>query len=149
MEVRKVMAGEVLMSICSVIPGDMFELDIYEKVIELVYDAEISVKVIAIRLVFKVSEFLGEDLKRTRMVSLFIELLQSVNLEVVKVMSETIGDVLGRLETLLRKTSHLATILSVYQAYAHHKHPLVRIHYLANLPSVIGMPDRPLPDPCK
>lgn len=113
-EVRKVMAGEVLMSICSVIPSDMFELDIYEKVIELVYDAEISVKVVAIRLVFQVSEFIGEDVKRTRMVSLFVELLQSVNLEVVKVMSEIVGDVLGRLETVLRKTSHLATILSVY-----------------------------------
>jgi serine/threonine-protein phosphatase 4 regulatory subunit 4 len=74
-EVRKIMASEVLGSICSVIPSDMFDLDIYEKVIELVYDSEISVKVVAIELVFQVSEFLSEDIKRTRMVSLFIELL--------------------------------------------------------------------------
>jgi hypothetical protein len=32
------MASEVLEQICRVIPSEMFEMDMYEKIIELVYD---------------------------------------------------------------------------------------------------------------
>jgi hypothetical protein len=32
------MASEVLEQICAVIPAEMFEMDMYEKIIELVYD---------------------------------------------------------------------------------------------------------------
>jgi hypothetical protein len=72
-----------------------------------------------------------------------------VNVEVVKVMSTIIGEVLCRLEKVLRKTSHLATILAIYSSYAHHKHPIVRTNYLINLSIILSMPDRPLPDQWK
>ncbi len=77
------MASEVLEQICRVIPSEMFEMDMYEKIIELVYDQEINVKVSAIQLIFKVMEYLNEEMKKTRIVSLFIELLYSINPEVV------------------------------------------------------------------
>ena len=61
-------------------------------------------KVLAIDLVFKVADYLNEEMKRTRITSLFLELLYSVNLEVVKVMSTIIGPVLAKLEHSLKKT---------------------------------------------
>lgn len=82
----------------------MFDMDIYEKIIELVYDQEIHVKVLAIDLVFKVADYFNEEMKRTRITSLFLELLYSVNIEVVKVMSTIIGSVLAKLEHSLKKT---------------------------------------------
>lgn len=114
-EVRKIMASEVLEQICQVIPLDMFDMDIYEKIIELVYDQEIHVKVLAIDLVFKVADYFNEEMKRTRITSLFLELLYSVNIEVVKVMSTIIGSVLAKLEHSLKKTQNMQTILNIYQ----------------------------------
>jgi len=93
------MASEVLEQICKIIPCDMFEMDIYEKIIELVYDSEITVKVPAIKLVFNVVEYFNEEMKRVRIVALFIELLYSINPEVVKTMSSIIGTVLHKLES--------------------------------------------------
>jgi hypothetical protein len=49
------------------------------------------VKVSAIQLIFKVMDYLNEEMKKTRIVSLFIELLYSINPEVVRVMSSIIG----------------------------------------------------------
>ena len=62
-EIRKVIVVEVLEEVCKVVPSDTIEFDILAKIMELVYDAEINVKVEAIKLVFKVTDYLMESTK--------------------------------------------------------------------------------------
>ena len=60
---------------------------------ELVYDAEINVKSLAIYLIFKIIDLLSEECKMNRMTNLFIELMSSLNEEVNKKISLLIGEV--------------------------------------------------------
>lgn len=58
---------------------------------ELVYDGEINVKCAGIKLVFRIIDALSPEVKASRVTSLFIELLASINEEVLKVISSQIG----------------------------------------------------------
>ena len=62
-EIRKVIVVEVLEEVCKVVSSDTIEFDILAKIMELVYDAEINVKVGAIKLIFKVTDYLMETTK--------------------------------------------------------------------------------------
>ena len=64
-EIRKIIVVEVLEEVCKVVSQDTIEFDILAKIMELVYDAEINVKVEAIKLVFKVSSYFSEQTKST------------------------------------------------------------------------------------
>ena len=58
---------------------------------ELVYDGEINVKCAGIKLVFRIIDALSSEVKASRVTNLFIELLASINEEVLKVISSQIG----------------------------------------------------------
>ena len=57
----------------------------------LVYDGEINVKCAGIKLVFMIIDALSPEVKACRITILFIELLASINEEVLKVISSQIG----------------------------------------------------------
>jgi hypothetical protein len=61
---------------------------------ELVYDSDIEIKIIAIDLVFALIDYYSVDIRKNRITNLFIELLSSLNEEVVKKMSFIIGKVI-------------------------------------------------------
>ncbi len=63
---------------------------------ELVYDGEINVKCAAIRLVFRIIDCFSPETKANRISMLFIELLSSINEEVLKVISKEIGFILSK-----------------------------------------------------
>ena len=60
---------------------------------ELVYDSDIEIKILAIELVFSLIDNYSVDIKKIRITNLFIELLSNSNEEVIKKMSFLIGDV--------------------------------------------------------
>lgn len=63
---------------------------------ELIYDAEINVKSSSIRLIFKMVDIFSNDVRVNRLSFLFIELLGSINEEVLKVISSMIGFVVSK-----------------------------------------------------
>lgn len=58
---------------------------------ELVYDAEINVKCAGIKLAFRVIDAFSLEIQGNRILPLFIEMLTSINEEVLKVISNQIG----------------------------------------------------------
>lgn len=71
---------------------------------ELVYDSDIEIKILAIDLVFSLIDYYSVDIRKNRITNLFIELLASLNEEVIKKMSFIIGKVFHKLETYLTKS---------------------------------------------
>ena len=63
---------------------------------ELIYDAEINVKSSSIRLIFKMIDIFSNDVRVNRLSFLFIELLGSINEEVLKVISSMIGFIISK-----------------------------------------------------
>lgn len=58
----------------------------------------------AIELVFKVAQYMNEETRRTRILSLFLELLHSVNIHTQRVISRILGSVLSLLAPQLDKS---------------------------------------------
>ena len=67
---------------------------------ELVYDGEINVKCAGIRLIFKIIDALSPEARATRITNLFIELLGSINEEVLKVISSQIGQIIAKVNKI-------------------------------------------------
>lgn len=63
---------------------------------ELIYDAEINVKSSSIRLIFKMIDIFSNEVRANRLSFLFIELLGSINEEVLKVISSMIGFIISK-----------------------------------------------------
>lgn len=61
---------------------------------ELIYDAEINVKSASIKLAFRIIDYYPLEIKNHRIANLFIELLSSINEEVLKVISNMIGQII-------------------------------------------------------
>ncbi len=57
---------------------------------------------------------MNEETRRTRILSLFLELLHSVNLDTQKVVSRILGSVLSLLAPQLAKSPHTQVLLNVY-----------------------------------
>ena len=74
-EIRKIIVVEVLEQVCQVVSQDTIEFDILAKIMELVYDAEINVKIEAIKLVFKVSSYFSENTKSSWVSTFFTEIM--------------------------------------------------------------------------
>lgn len=70
---------------------------------ELVYDADITVKIEAINLLCKITPFLNEQTIKSRITNFFIEIIQSINEEVVKIVSFQIGKILVNVYNLILK----------------------------------------------
>lgn len=68
---------------------------------ELVYDGEITVKCAGITLVFRIIDAFSPEVKSNRIATLFIELLASINEEVLKVISRQIGFIVSKVIFLL------------------------------------------------
>lgn len=68
---------------------------------ELVYDGEINVKCAGIKLVFRIIDALSLEAKSTRITTLFIELLASINEEVLKVISSQIGFIVFKVRNFI------------------------------------------------
>ncbi len=66
------------------------------QIMELIYDAEINVKSSSIRLIFKMIDIFSPDVRMNRLSFLFIELLGSINEEVLKVISSMIGFIISK-----------------------------------------------------
>ena len=60
-EVRKIMAREVLFKLCCNISSDQIEMHLLDKVLQLVYDSEINVKCFGIELIFKITPYLSVE----------------------------------------------------------------------------------------
>lgn len=63
---------------------------------ELLYDSNINIKLAAIDAIVKVTDILSQDYKKARMINVFLELMNSINEEVMKRMSLHIGTILHK-----------------------------------------------------
>ena len=83
---------------------------------ELVYDSDVNVKVSAIELVFNSRNSLSSENVRARITSLFVELLGSVNEEVIKKVSFLSGEILYNLsQNITNNPTYLNSLLSHFK----------------------------------
>jgi serine/threonine-protein phosphatase 4 regulatory subunit 4 len=96
------MAAEVLLKICSSITTDLLETYMLEKVniiyldpqlLELIYDADSTVKCAAVKMFFTIGDNLSFLEKKNRLCKLFFEFLCSPNEEINKIMSKVSGKI--------------------------------------------------------
>jgi len=74
---------------------------------ELLYDSNINIKLAAIDAIVKVTDILSMDFKKNRMTTVFLELMNSVNEDVMKKMSFHIGDIVYKVTFSMIKMSKL------------------------------------------
>lgn len=67
---------------------------IFFKIMELVYDTKVEIKLAAIGLAFQILDILTKECKMNRMTNLFVEMLHSTNEEVLKLMSFIMGNII-------------------------------------------------------
>jgi hypothetical protein len=60
---------------------------------ELLYDSNISIKLSAIDSIVKLLDILSYDYRKSRMTSVFLELMNSINEDVMKKMSSHVGTI--------------------------------------------------------
>lgn len=124
---------------------------------ELVYDAEINVKCAGIRLIFRIIDALSVEMRANRILTLFIEMLTSINEEVLKVISSQIGyivykviflyynsncKIFGKLESFIKKNpSYISSILSTFKEYGCNKNEEIRKNFAFNLPAILSILD--------
>lgn len=68
---------------------------------ELLYDSNINIKLAAIDAIVKVLDILSQEYKKTRMTTVFLELMNSVNEEVMKRMSYHVGTIVHKVRDFL------------------------------------------------
>ena len=110
---------------------------------ELIYDIDINVKGEAIRLIFRLSGVLSPDCIRSRLVSLFLELLSTHNEELTKKVSLFLGEILTRLEvsSALKSGSFLSAAAKGFKDYATHKIEEVRRNFARSLVPILQVLD--------
>ena len=74
---------------------------------ELLYDSNINIKLAAIDAIVKVTDILSMDFKKNRMTTVFLELMNSVNEDVMKKMSFHIGAIVYKVPFSLIKMPKL------------------------------------------
>ncbi len=101
---------------------------------ELIYDTEIDVKGAAIRLVFKLSSFYSVECIKSRLISLFLELITTHNEELAKRVSLIIGEILMKLSPFINKNCNFITIITKsFKEYSQHKCEEIRRNLALNL----------------
>jgi hypothetical protein len=76
------MAKEILEKLAKAIDAERFENYYLDKIIELIYDSDITVKISALKLIFNIFEKLTPHTRETRVISIFMEHLMNTNEEV-------------------------------------------------------------------
>ena len=92
-DIRKVMTTEVLQKICAAVGNGVTESMLYDKIMELIYDSDCSVKVSAIELLVNILEMLPLELRKNKLTNLFLELMININEEVIKTVSFHCGKI--------------------------------------------------------
>jgi len=141
-EIRKVLAEEVMLKICYNAGTELTESKYLEKIMELLYDSNINIKLAAIDAIVKILDILSQDYKKTRMITVFLELMNSVNEEVMKRMSFHVGTIVHKLEDVIPKNSNqLIQIQNIYRDWSTHKNLEIRKNIIFNLPYMIKLFD--------
>ncbi|KAL4486111.1 hypothetical protein ABPG72_012164 [Tetrahymena utriculariae] len=141
-EVRKVMAKEVIQKICKYIATDSIEMHLLDKILQLVYDSEINVKCAGIELIFNITQYLSAEEQKNRMCKIFMELLQSPKEEIQIQMSSMIGQIFNQLEQFLCKNQqNVQAIINTFKDYGSSKNVKLRINFAYNFPAVLHLTD--------
>ncbi|EAR93915.2 hypothetical protein TTHERM_00222320 (macronuclear) [Tetrahymena thermophila SB210] len=141
-EVRKIMAKEVIQKICKYIATDSIEMHLLDKILQLVYDSEINVKCAGIELIFNITQYLSAEEQKNRMCKIFMELLQSPKEEIQIQMSSMIGQIFNQLEQFLCKNQqNVQAIINTFKEYGSSKNVKLRINFAYNFPAVLHLTD--------
>ncbi|KAL4481575.1 hypothetical protein ABPG74_007664 [Tetrahymena malaccensis] len=141
-EVRKVMAKEVIQKICKYIATDSIEMHLLDKILQLVYDSEINVKCAGIELIFNITQYLSAEEQKNRMCKIFMELLQSPKEEIQIQMSSMIGQIFNQLEQFLCKNQQsVQAIINTFKEYGSSKNVKLRINFAYNFPAILHLTD--------
>ena len=92
-EIRRVLAEEVLVKICRNLGTGLTESKYIEKIFEFVYDSDSGVKMAAIDSLVEILDVLSPAFKRSKMISVFFDMMNSSNEEMMKKMSFLVGKI--------------------------------------------------------
>jgi len=137
-EIRRVLAEEVLVKICRNLGTALTESKYIEKIFEFVYDSDIEVKMAAIDSLVELLDVLSPSFKRSKMVSVFFEMMSSSNEEMMKKMSFLVGKIFYKLEPIMLENKTLIAQVEGYiKEWIAQKIPEVKKNIIYNLPYLI------------
>ncbi len=110
------MATEVIEKICHAIGSENLQYKILDKIIELAYDDEITVRVQSIDLLTNILSILPPQLRYNRITHLFLDLMTSVNEDIKVVMSQRFGMILEKLQkSLIENEQNKIKVWMIYK----------------------------------
>ncbi|CAD8122925.1 unnamed protein product [Paramecium sonneborni] len=137
-EIRFVMADHVLIKVCQSISSDLIECYLMEKIMELYYDIDQTVKSAGMKLFFTIANNLSVDEIKNRCTKLFIDSIQSQNEESKQVMSKMCGRVFHLIKDHLN-SNQLTLFLNIYLTYAKSKNIEIRLNFISNFPALLSL----------
>eukprot|EP00330_Aristerostoma_sp_ATCC50986_P004591 CAMPEP_0114593516 /NCGR_PEP_ID=MMETSP0125-20121206/15114_1 /TAXON_ID=485358 ORGANISM="Aristerostoma sp., Strain ATCC 50986" /NCGR_SAMPLE_ID=MMETSP0125 /ASSEMBLY_ACC=CAM_ASM_000245 /LENGTH=76 /DNA_ID=CAMNT_0001792781 /DNA_START=559 /DNA_END=789 /DNA_ORIENTATION=+ len=73
------MAGETMKRICHAVGTDITESKFLERIMQLLYDSDLDIKVLAIDTVADILEVLSEEFKKEKLLPILIDFMSSIN----------------------------------------------------------------------
>lgn len=94
--IRKLMASESILAIYAAVRSPIFTNILFEKIVELIYDPELEVKIEAIKMTVELLDYIKEEKKREKLVGIYIEQLNNVQLGIVQAFSEKLALIISK-----------------------------------------------------
>ena len=137
-EVRLIMASKVLKSVCESVDSETLENYFYEKILEMIYDADQNIKKHAIQLIFEIEHKLKEEERNTRLIKVLADVLGNKKEEMVKMMSSICGPVYCKLNSIIIQNCNLhSAFVNTIKDYGSSPNSVIRVNFACNIPGIM------------
>ena len=110
------MATEVIEKICYAIDNKNVQYQILDKMMELVYDQEITVKISSIDLLIRILHLLSKEIKENTIANLFLDWMESHDVLVLDMISNQFGLLLQKMSVIfINNKSRLQNTIAKYK----------------------------------
>ncbi|CAD8123645.1 unnamed protein product [Paramecium sonneborni] len=137
-EIRFIMANDVLIKVCQSISSDLIECYLMEKIMELYYDIDQTVKTAAMKLFFTISNNLSIDEIKNRCTKQFVDSIQSQNEDSKLILSKMCGRVFHLIKDYMNQ-SQFTLFLNIYMSYSKSKNIEIRVNFISNFPALLSL----------
>ena len=141
-QIRLLLTQEAILVIYGAIQSSVCQNILFEKVLVLIYDKDLDVKVATIKLMVDLLQKIQEPSKREKIAQVFTETFTNLQDKIILQISGCLARIIVDLsDIILKNNSYLNSVVNFYKEISRTKNDDIKCNFLLNFPAVIKYVD--------